>query len=257
MRQLESRTHAAFLVIGDEILSGKFMDTNTQFLARSLRSVGVELKLVVVVPDEEPRIVEEVQRIQRQFPLIFTSGGIGPTHDDITYAAIAAAFQRPLTYDEETLSAMADFFQENPVQADRARMALIPSGAEVVRTPGLWVPLTIVNGVHILPGVPWLFQQMISHHLPRWDSGWRCHVRYLYTHEAEGDIAQRLRSIETASVKVGSYPRGKMGEGPLNCVTVESWSEEDANVAASKLSALLGDVEVHTRNVLQETTAPA
>ncbi|KAI9216968.1 putative molybdopterin binding domain-containing protein [Blastocladiella britannica] len=231
---------AAVCVIGDEILSGKTRDTNTPFLARQLFDIGVDLRRVEVIPDDEADIIETVQRMSRTYSYVFTSGGIGPTHDDITYASIAKAFDDELVVHPPTLLKMAEhsptmvtvtspptedadltagMIRESDgaylttTTAARLRMAKLPSRASAAYTPGMWVPICIANdNVHILPGIPRLFEAMVSHYMPTLaaDAGIPFLRRAVGTMLKEGDISDQLTVIQDrykdAGIKVGSYP---------------------------------------------------
>eukprot|EP00884_Botryococcus_braunii_P012511 jgi/Botrbrau1/21260/Bobra.39_2s0052.1 len=143
---------AAFLVIGNEILSGSIVDANTPWLAKLLHSRGVDLIRVEYIPDDADDIVASVLRLKERVGetgFVFTSGGIGPTHDDVTYEAIAKAFGLKLAQHGPTVALMQEHYEKRGVElnAARLRMAALPIGAEVLTTPGLWVPLVNVHGV--------------------------------------------------------------------------------------------------------------
>ncbi|ORZ37790.1 MoaB/Mog domain-containing protein [Catenaria anguillulae PL171] len=229
---------AAACIIGDEILSGKTTDTNSTFLAKSLFALGIDLRRIEVIPDDEPDMIATIQRMSAKYDYVFTTGGIGPTHDDITYPAFAKAFDDTLVLHEETLRLMASVSphmvsRRALVQGEtvdratstlvdghvvsttlaRLRMAQLPSRSRVVFTPGLWVPLCIVNNnVHILPGVPRLFRAMLNHYLPALakDAGVPFVRRSVGTMTPEGDLAEALTLIQNAygaqGIKIGSYP---------------------------------------------------
>ena len=149
VQQGGSSLQAGLLIIGDEILSGAVSDSNAAWLGKLLHLRGVKLCRVEVVGDCVEEIVDSVHRIRERAAggPVFTSGGIGPTHDDVTYAAIGAAFGRPLTVHEETLRRMTAHYERKhlEVNAMRRRMATLPEGAEVLFTDGMWVPLAIVT----------------------------------------------------------------------------------------------------------------
>ncbi|KAJ1507453.1 hypothetical protein HMI54_004203 [Coelomomyces lativittatus] len=203
---LMSKTAAA-CIIGDEILSGKTLDTNSHFLAKSLFNYGIELKRVEIVPDDTDDIINTILRLKSQHDYIFTSGGIGPTHDDITYDAIAKAFQDTLALHESSLKRYKSMSQYEMTPA-RLRMVTLPTKAKVVYTPNLWVPLCILEGVHILPGVPKLFEAMLNSYLPSLTTSTQFYRQIILTSMVEGDLAERLSQIQEKNkdVKIGSYP---------------------------------------------------
>eukprot|EP01137_Pigoraptor_chileana_P018236 Opistho-2@77411 len=199
---------AAACVIGDEILTGKVADTNTHTLAKFCFAHGISLRRVEIVPDVEDDIVKAVRNLSQGHDLVFTSGGIGPTHDDITYAAIAKCFGRSLEYHAPTLELMERISAKPPNEAAR-RMALIPYPANVLQTEGFWVPLVVCENVYILPGVPFLFSKMLEGMSSHIGKGVSLARASLYTPLAETDFADALRRLQETfpSVAIGSYPR--------------------------------------------------
>ncbi|PHH84152.1 hypothetical protein CDD83_2397 [Cordyceps sp. RAO-2017] len=228
---------AACLVIGDEVLGGKTVDTNSAYMAKWCFSLGISLKRVEVIEDDEGEIVEAVRRMSDRYDFVVTSGGIGPTHDDITYQSIARAFGLPLKLHEPALEKMKrlskrhasqpDFSYDTDSPALRAKLRMVQLPTDESRDPGeqvvfpdaeLWVPVAVVNGnVHILPGVPKLFVRLLDglkpHLLPRLvDPDGKGTTRVLIsTPMAESEIAAYLTELAARvaprGVKVGSYPR--------------------------------------------------
>ncbi|KAJ2352634.1 hypothetical protein GGF43_003707 [Coemansia sp. RSA 2618] len=228
---------AAFCVIGDEILSGKTQDTNTVELAQKCFALGVDLRKVDVVPDTTAEIVQSVRQLADAHDVVVTSGGIGPTHDDITYSAIARAFDDRLEHHEPTLARMRRIMARTGASvlpdaggtdAERAcaRMALLPATAAVTYPcDELWVPVVRVRNVHVLPGVPRLFARLLTAYLPLVAaeagaaSGF---VRALVpTRMRESLLAPILSRVQEKyaghGIKVGSYP-----QWPLHAQTVVS-----------------------------------
>ena len=200
------------LIIGDEILRGNIADANTAWLAKALHARGVDLVRATVVPDDVADIVATVRDLRERVGpegAVFTSGGIGPTHDDKTYEAIAAAFDRALVRHAPTVQRMREHYDKRGVELNEARlrMATLPAPAEVLFTDGTWVPLVNVDGVYVLPGIPRLFQQMVGAHLERF-RGPLAEGVDVFTKQGEGDIANALSEIAQAfpDVSVGSYP---------------------------------------------------
>mmetsp|Transcript_32899 Transcript_32899/g.83501 ORF Transcript_32899/g.83501 Transcript_32899/m.83501 type:complete len:323 (-) Transcript_32899:1744-2712(-) len=203
---------AALLVIGDEILSGSVTDTNTPWLAKLLHARGVDLVRVEVVRDSAADIREAALRLRdRVGPggFVFTSGGIGPTHDDVTYEALAQAFGARLELHAATVERMRASYAARGMELNEARlrMATLPAPAEVLFTEGLWVPLVNLGGVYIAPGIPRLFQAMIGAHRERFTG--RAYVSAaLYSALGESFIADQLARVAVAhpQVAIGSYP---------------------------------------------------
>ncbi|GLC39458.1 hypothetical protein PLESTM_000899900 [Pleodorina starrii] len=203
---------AALVVIGDEILAGSVVDTNTSWLAKLLHSRGVDLIRVSYIPDSRSDIREAVLDARgRVGPggFVFTSGGIGPTHDDVTYEAVAEALGVSLQLHEPTVERMRVSYTARGLELNEARlrMATLPTPSEVLFTPGLWVPLVAVGGVYVLPGIPRLFQAMIAAHQDRF-TGVAFHSAALFTQLGESDLAQPLTAVAAKHprVAIGSYP---------------------------------------------------
>ncbi|KAH9903307.1 MoaB/Mog domain-containing protein [Cubamyces lactineus] len=219
---------AAALIIGDEILNGKTLDRNSNYFARFCFENGIDLKRIEVVPDEEDDIVEAARRLVKTYDFVITSGGIGPTHDDITYASLAKAFDQPLKHHQETLRRMGemsrhrtDMAQQTPEQrAARERMALFPARAEVLFiAPDIWVPVVRLEGkLCVFPGIPRLFQRMLdglAPFLPLPPPSERPCRQQVFTSLPESSIAPYLTALQArtkdAGVRIGSYPQLSKG----------------------------------------------
>jgi molybdenum cofactor synthesis domain-containing protein len=206
MGENAAATTAAIIVIGDEVLSGKVEELNARFLVRELRALGVAVRRIEIIPDVPDVIVASVRAAATGFDHVFTSGGIGPTHDDVTIPAIAAAFGVPVVRDEELAALIR---QVSPLERN-LRMAEIPEGATLLRGPGAadacW-PVVAMRNVYILPGVPSILQRkfvMIRDRFrttPFWS-------RAVYSREGEGVIAGALdkAAADFPTVAIGSYP---------------------------------------------------
>ena len=201
---------AAMLVIGDEILSGRTQDTNTHFLAGALSDAGIDLREVRVVGDDAKAIGAAVRALSAAYTHVFTSGGIGPTHDDITADAIGAAFDARVDVREDARALLAARYQEMGVAFNEARlrMARIPEGAALIDNPVSTAPGFSIGNVHVMAGVPQVFRAMLSGLLPRLASGAARRSESLRLELPEGDIAGPLARIAAAhpAVSIGSYP---------------------------------------------------
>mmetsp|Transcript_8943 Transcript_8943/g.17790 ORF Transcript_8943/g.17790 Transcript_8943/m.17790 type:complete len:323 (-) Transcript_8943:134-1102(-) len=209
---------AAFMVIGDEILSGSVQDSNTPWLAKFLRARGVDLVRVEFVPDTFEDIGDSLLRLRRKVSdngFVFTSGGIGPTHDDISYQAIAKALGLTIELHQETVERMKVHYAERNIELNEARlrMAQLPSPCTVLPPPeNSWVPLCCCGGnVYILPGIPRLFTTMIENHADVFRGHGEIFTRELFSQMGEGDFSEPLRRIaaEFKDVRIGSYPNTK------------------------------------------------
>jgi molybdenum cofactor synthesis domain-containing protein len=198
---------AALLVIGNEILSGKVVDTNSPFLAGELRELGVDLERILTIPDDIEIIAREVRAMSRAYDFVFTSGGIGPTHDDLTMDAIALAFDRKLELNQSMIERM-ERAQGSPPNESQRKMAMIPAGSQVIDAGDLWFPVVIVENVHIFPGIPKLLQQKFRSIRERF-RGIPFQLRRIYVTRRESEIADQLNSllVEFPELMLGSYPR--------------------------------------------------
>ncbi|KAJ8909188.1 hypothetical protein NDN08_005881 [Rhodosorus marinus] len=241
------RKSAAALIIGDEILTGKTVDTNSNFLAKFLFARGVDLKRVEVIPDDMEDIGDSVKRLSNNFDYVFTSGGIGPTHDDLTYEAIARAYGLDLEVDESIVAEMKRIQPDGEVNESRLRMATIPTKCEKLETEGLWVPLVVVNGnVYILPGVPVILERMVNAASSRFGNGLPPRSRRIvYTKMHEGDLAESVGKIANKypQVAIGSYPRTDKTHKYNVKITLEADDQAQVEAAASEVVLAINGVD--------------
>src|SRR3954469_6688451 len=197
---------AAMVVIGNEIPSAKVLNENGPFLARELRALGVELRRIETVPDEVPLIVDGLARCRSHARWVFTSGGIGPTHDDVTIAAVAQAFGRKVVHDDKLLGMLQAHFKV--LNAARRRLAEVPEGATVVWSEGHLFPVITVDTVVVLPGVPSLLRDGFAMFRERLGAA-PIHSRAVYFSVGESVLAEHLDATVAAfpAVAIGSYPR--------------------------------------------------
>ncbi|MFN3226560.1 MAG: competence/damage-inducible protein A [Hyphomicrobiales bacterium] len=202
---------ASMLVIGDEILSGKTKDKNIGVLADALTMVGVDLVEVRIVSDDERAIVEALNALRAQTTYVFTSGGIGPTHDDITADSVAKAFGVGIDVDPRAYKLLSDFYAKTDRQmnAGRERMSRIPDGADLIDNPVSIAPGFRLGNVHVMAGVPSVFAAMLESVLPTLEGGVPIAVNTLPFNCGEGDLAERLAAIDAdhPDVSIGSYPK--------------------------------------------------
>lgn len=221
---------AAMLVIGDEILSGRTRDKNLAHLAAALTEKGIDLREARVVPDVETEIVAAVNALRSRYTHVFTSGGIGPTHDDITADAIAAAFGLPIDVREDARAVLATNYldPERELNEARLRMARVPEGAVLIDNPISKAPGFSVGNVHVMAGVPEIFAAMLEGLLPRLTGGRLLLSESLYIEYPEGEIAGPLREFAARhpELSVGCYPQNR--QGVLGCVVVLRSPEAEA-----------------------------
>lgn len=213
---------AAMLVIGDEILSGRTRDANMHYLAGQLTAIGIDLQEVRVVSDDRTAIVTAVQALSAAYDHVFTSGGIGPTHDDITADCIAAAFETPIDIRDDARALLQAHYDRSgqELNAARLRMARIPDGATLIDNPVSTAPGFTLRNVHVMAGVPSVFQAMVASVLPLLTGGKPLLSRTLRVVRGEGDIAGPLALFanQFADLSVGSYPFQKDGIYGANIV---------------------------------------
>jgi molybdenum cofactor synthesis domain-containing protein len=205
---------AAFLVIGDEILSGRTKDKNIGFLADYLTALGIDLKEVRIVPDETPEIVGAVNALRARYDYVFTSGGIGPTHDDITAESIAEAFGVPLNLDPRAVAIMEPHYPPGQFTPARQRMARIPEGADLIENKVSKAPGFRMENVHVMAGVPSIMQAMMDALAPDLKTGKKMLSETVAADMPESRIAERLAAIQDAHPQtlIGSYPRATDGK---------------------------------------------
>lgn len=213
---------AAMLVIGDEILSGRTKDVNVGHLAEELTKNAIDLAEVRMVPDIHEEIVAAVQALSGRYDYVFTSGGIGPTHDDITADAVAAAFDDPIDVRADARALLEKHYTRNGVEINEARlrMARIPASADLIDNPVSIAPGFRLKNVHVMAGVPAVFRAMVETVIPSLTGGDPVLSRAVRVNRPEGDIAGPLGQItkDFPDVSVGSYPYIKDGQFGANLV---------------------------------------
>ena len=213
MNKTESNPSAAVLLIGNELLSGRTQDTNLSYIAKRMVEKGIRVTEARVISDTPDVIVKAVNELRCRHTYVFTTGGIGPTHDDITADCIATAFGVALPINAEAKAILLAYFADRDVEVndDRLRMARIPEGASLVDNPVSAAPGFQIENVFVFAGVPRIMQAMLDSVLPRLDEGQVLHSITVLCQLGEGTIASGLRALQAkyADVDIGSYP-GKM-----------------------------------------------
>lgn len=204
---------AGFVVIGDEILSGRTKDKNIGFLADYLTAIGIDLCEVRVVPDIEERIVDAVNALRTNYTYVFTSGGIGPTHDDITADSVAAAFGVTIDVDPRARAILEAHYPPGQLTPARLRMARIPDGADLIDNPVSKAPGFRLENVHVMAGVPSIMQAMVDEIAPTLKTGAKMLSRAVDAELPESRIAERIGEIQQdfPETLIGSYPRTSDG----------------------------------------------
>jgi molybdenum cofactor synthesis domain-containing protein len=234
---------AALLVIGDEILSGRTKDKNIGYIAEYLTAVGIDLREVRVVGDEEGAIIDALNTLRRRYTYVFTTGGIGPTHDDITADCVAKAFGVSIDVDPRALAILKERLAATGGEMNEARLRMtrIPKGADLVLNkvsgaPGMWI-----GNVIVMAGVPSIMQAMLDEVAPRLKTGIRILSETVRANAREGDIGTQLGEIAKANpdVAIGSYPFFDPQHGPNTNVVLRARDPQKLAAATRAVESML------------------
>jgi len=242
----DSTVTAAILVIGDEILSGRTKDKNIGYIAEYLTNIGVDLREVRVVPDVEEEIVAAVNALRSRYTHLFTTGGIGPTHDDITADCVAKAFGVSIDVDERARKLLLERIPEADLNEARLRMARIPDGADLIENSVSKAPGFSIGNVHVMAGVPTIMQAMLDAVAPRLKTGKKMLSRSFPARAKEGDVAAPLRVVQEKfpDVSMGSYPTFEEGVGPTTNLVLRSRDGARLAEAEAAVKAMLDEVHI-------------
>lgn len=237
---------AAMLVIGDEILSGRTRDRNVGHLADIMTAIGIDLKEVRIVPDDTQEIAAAVNALRARYTYVFTSGGIGPTHDDITADAIAEAFGLPCEYDSRAMALLEKHFAARGIEYTpaRKRMARMPRGAALIDNPISTAPGFRIENVHVMAGVPAIFQAMLDNVTPTLETGVKLLSATVHCPFPEGTIGTLLASIQKAHPHtiIGSYPKYQDGKFWTELV-VRARSSQTLEAARDAVQKMVDDLK--------------
>lgn len=244
MAKVEESVTAAILVIGDEILSGRTKDRNIGYIAEYLTTIGIEVREVRVVPDVEEKIAEAVNALRATCDYLFTTGGIGPTHDDITADSVARAFGVPIDVDPRARAMLLEYIAEKDLNEARLRMARIPEGAELIanrvsKAPGFWI-----GNVIVMAGVPTIMQAMLDEVGPKLRTGVRILSHTVRADAREGDVGGPLRVIAEANpdTSIGSYPFLNEDGRPNTNLVVRSRDPQRLAEVVAQVEALVEEI---------------
>jgi molybdenum cofactor synthesis domain-containing protein len=242
----DKKTTAGVIVIGNEILSGRTQDLNISYIGKNLEKLGIVLAEVVVIPDIEETIIDKVKTYSENYDYVFTTGGIGPTHDDITTASIAKAFDVKLLRNPEAVACMEHYYKPNEPKAvteARLKMADIPEGASLIDNPVSGAPAFQINNVFVLAGVPNIMQAMFDGLLERLIGGPPILTVSVCTNLTESKLAEGMTDIqnECEGVSIGSYPYFKRGKLGVNIV-LRSVDKELLMKQTNLIEGLISDV---------------
>jgi len=214
MKKVNTTANAAIIVIGNEILSGRTQDINVSFLCKWLNDLGVRVTEVRIIEDNEDSIVKNVNELKNKFKYIFTTGGIGPTHDDITSKSIAKAFNIKYDFHKEAYEILEKYYTPEKFNEGRKKMAKIPENAKLIYNPSSGAPGFIVKNVFCLPGVPSILKSMIDGLKDKIIGGNKILSQTITIQTVESEIAQSLEDVQKKfkNVEIGSYPFFRLGK---------------------------------------------
>lgn len=226
---------AGILIVGNEILSGKVTDTNSPYLCRELRALGVDVERIHTIPDDVSLIARDVRELSERYDVVFTSGGIGPTHDDLTMDGVALAFGRKLVR-SDSIAERIGRAQGSAPNESQLKMAMVPEDALLIDSGDLWFPVVVVENVYVFPGIPELLRKKFESVRERF-RGVPVLLKRVFVKRRESDIAAELNALleQYPELMLGSYP--KIGEESFHVLlTLES---RDAGYLQRALDALL------------------
>ena len=232
----KTKVNAAILIIGNEILSGRTQDTNTSTLANWLNSIGVKVIEVRVVPDEEKIIVDAINLLRKTYNYVFTTGGIGPTHDDITAQSVSKAFNRKYQIHKEAFKILEAYYKTGEFNEGRQKMVWMPEDAELILNPTSGAPGFNVDNVFCLPGVPSILKSMLGGIKNKIVGGEPILSHTISLRTVESEIANSLTEVQERNkdVEIGSYPffqAGKLGVS----IVIRSEDQSKINICNSQI----------------------
>ena len=214
MNKTNQKVNAAIVVIGNEILSGRTQDVNVVTISRWLNDLGVKLEEVRIIPDIEKSIIKTINQMKKKFNYVFTTGGIGPTHDDITSKSIAKAFKLSYGYHQEAYNILEKYYGKDKFNEGRKKMAMLPIKASLILNPSSGAPGFIVENVFCLPGVPSILKSMVDGLKDKIIGGKKILSKTISVQTVESEIARSLEEIQNqfTNVEIGSYPFFRLGK---------------------------------------------
>ena len=214
MKKANKKISAAIVIIGNEILSGRTQDINVSFLAKWLNDLGVSVEEVRIIEDTEESIVKTIKEVKDNFKYVFTTGGIGPTHDDITSKSIAKAFNLSCGYHKEAYDILEKYYKPDEFNEGRKKMAKIPDQAELIYNPSSGAPGFIVKNVFCLPGVPSILKSMVEGLKNKIIGGKKILSKTISVLTVESEIAKSLEDVQNKfkDIEIGSYPFFRLGK---------------------------------------------
>ena len=214
MEKAHTKANAAIIVIGNEILSGRTQDINVSFLSKWLNEIGIRVEEVRIIEDKEKSIVDCIKELKNKFKYVFTTGGIGPTHDDITSKSVAKAFNLKYDFHKEAYDILEKYYTSEKFSEGRKKMAKIPQGASLIYNPSSGAPGFIVENIFCLPGVPSILKSMVEGLKNKIAGGKKILSKTISVETVESEIANSLEDVQNRfkNVEIGSYPFFRLGK---------------------------------------------
>lgn len=243
MRNKAPHQRIAILIIGNEVLSGRTREANAWYAAKTLFAAGCKVDEVAIVPDIQARIVTTLNQLRHTYDAVITSGGIGPTHDDITMQCVADAFDVALLEHAQTLSLMADFYGAEALNDGRRRMARLPSSASPIICEKSICPGAKIDNVYVFAGVPSIFESQLQAVLPDFSQDYAFHRLEIEANLPESLYAQQLGEIQDnyPHVEIGSYP-SHCGQQPSAKICISGIDEDEINKAKTSITTMIKEL---------------
>ena len=242
MKKKINKVNAAILIIGNEILSGRTQDKNTAFLSNWLNlNCGISVDEVRIIPDVETIIIKNIKELSKKFNFVFTTGGIGPTHDDITAQSISKAFKKKYEFHKEAFAILQKYYGKINFNDGRKKMAKMPKGSKLIYNPSSAAPGFITKNVFSLPGVPSILNSMIENCKKYLTKGSKTYSKTLNIYTVESNISRELGIIQKKNkkfVEIGSYPFFRLGKIGVSIVS-RSTSKKKLEIVKQKLLKLI------------------
>ena len=252
MKKKKKNVNAAILIIGNEILSGRTQDKNIAFISNWLNSkCGISVKEVRIIPDVERTIIKNIRILSKQFNYVFTTGGIGPTHDDITAQSIAKAFKVKYGYHKEAYKILENYYGKAKFNDGRKKMAKMPQVAKLIYNPSSAAPGFITKNVFSLPGVPSILNSMIDNCKKHLTKGLKVHSKTVNLFTVESNISKKLAIVQKKYknfVDIGSYPFFRLGKIGVSIVS-RSTSKKKLIKVNKDLMKIVKDKKIKILNI--------
>ncbi len=252
MKKKKKNVNAAILIIGNEILSGRTQDKNIAFISNWLNSkCGISVKEVRIIPDVERTIIKNIRILSKEFNYVFTTGGIGPTHDDITAQSIAKAFKVKYGYHKEAYKILENYYGKAKFNDGRKKMAKMPQVAKLIYNPSSAAPGFITKNVFSLPGVPSILNSMIDNCKKYLTKGLKVHSKTVNLFTVESNISKKLAIVQKKYknyVEVGSYPFFRLGKIGVSVVFRSTFKKKLTNVNKD-LMKIVKDKKIKILNI--------